>query len=79
MTDVLPFVLAGLTVGSVYALAGSGLVLTFKTSGIFNFGHGALATVGRLRLLLHVRRGRAASRPVPDSQCPRRRSWSSAS
>ena len=45
MTDALPFVLAGLTVGSVYALAGSGLVLTFKTSGIFNFGHGALATV----------------------------------
>jgi len=45
MTDLLPFVLAGLTVGSVYALAGSGLVLTFKTSGIFNFGHGALATV----------------------------------
>ena len=46
MTDVLPFIIAGLTVGSVYALAGSGLVLTFKTSGIFNFGHGALATVG---------------------------------
>ena len=46
MTDVLPFIIAGLAVGSVYALAGSGLVLTFKTSGIFNFGHGALATVG---------------------------------
>ncbi len=46
MTDVLPFIVAGLTVGSVYALAASGLVLTFKTSGIFNFGHGALATVG---------------------------------
>ena len=46
MTDALPFIIAGLTVGSVYALAGSGLVLTFKTSGIFNFGHGALATVG---------------------------------
>ena len=46
MTDVLPFIIAGLTVGSVYALAGSGLVLTFKTSGIFNFGLGALATVG---------------------------------
>jgi len=45
VTDVLPFIIAGLTVGSVYALAGSGLVLTFKTSGIFNFGHGALATV----------------------------------
>jgi ABC-type branched-subunit amino acid transport system ATPase component/branched-subunit amino acid ABC-type transport system permease component len=46
VTDLLPFIIAGLAVGSVYALAGSGLVLTFKTSGIFNFGHGALATVG---------------------------------
>jgi ABC-type branched-subunit amino acid transport system ATPase component/branched-subunit amino acid ABC-type transport system permease component len=46
VTDLLPFIIAGLTVGSVYALAGSGLVLTFKTSGIFNFGHGALATIG---------------------------------
>jgi ABC-type branched-subunit amino acid transport system ATPase component/branched-subunit amino acid ABC-type transport system permease component len=45
VSDVLPFIVAGLTLGSVYALAGSGLVLTFKTSGIFNFGHGALATV----------------------------------
>ena len=55
VTDVLPFIIAGLTVGSVYALAGSGLVLTFKTSGIFNFGHGALATIAvYVFYLLHV-------------------------
>jgi branched-subunit amino acid ABC-type transport system permease component len=30
----------------VYALAGLGLVLTYKTSGVFNFALGALATVG---------------------------------
>jgi ABC-type branched-subunit amino acid transport system ATPase component/branched-subunit amino acid ABC-type transport system permease component len=35
----------GLTSGAVYALAGLGLVLTYKTSGVFNFAHGALATV----------------------------------
>ena len=29
----------------MYGLAGVGLVLTYKTSGVFNFGHGALATV----------------------------------
>jgi ABC-type branched-subunit amino acid transport system ATPase component/branched-subunit amino acid ABC-type transport system permease component len=58
VTDVLPFILAGLTVGSVYALAGSGLVLTFKTSGIFNFGHGALATVAvYVFYYLHVEHG----------------------
>lgn len=43
MRDYLPFVVVGITTGSVYALAAVGLVLTFKTSGIFNFGHGALA------------------------------------
>jgi ABC-type branched-subunit amino acid transport system ATPase component/branched-subunit amino acid ABC-type transport system permease component len=42
---VLPFVIIGLTSGSIYALAGLGLVLTYKTSGVFNFAHAALATV----------------------------------
>lgn len=42
---MLPFLIAGLTTGSVYGLAGVGLVLTYKTSGIFNFAHGSLATV----------------------------------
>jgi ABC-type branched-subunit amino acid transport system ATPase component/branched-subunit amino acid ABC-type transport system permease component len=42
---VLAFVILGLASGSVYALAGLGLVLTYKTSGIFNFAHGALAAV----------------------------------
>lgn len=42
---MLPFVIIGLTSGSIYALAGLGLVLTYKTSGVFNFAHAALATV----------------------------------
>ena len=42
---MLPFIIAGLTAGAVYGLAGVGLVLTYKTSGVFNFAHGALATV----------------------------------
>ncbi|MBV6761600.1 branched-chain amino acid ABC transporter permease/ATP-binding protein [Rhodococcus opacus] len=45
MSSLLPFVIAGLTLGAVYGLAGVGLVLTYKTSGVFNFAHGALATV----------------------------------
>jgi ABC-type branched-subunit amino acid transport system ATPase component/branched-subunit amino acid ABC-type transport system permease component len=45
MNTLLPFIVAGVTTGSVYGLAGVGLVLTYKTSGIFNFAHGALATV----------------------------------
>jgi ABC-type branched-subunit amino acid transport system ATPase component/branched-subunit amino acid ABC-type transport system permease component len=43
MSDILPFVIAGITTGAIYGLAGSGLVITYKTSGIFNFAHGAIA------------------------------------
>jgi branched-subunit amino acid ABC-type transport system permease component len=42
----LPYVIFGLTTGSIYGLAAMGLVLTYKTSGIFNFGHGAVGAVG---------------------------------
>src|SRR2546429_2221511 len=45
MSDLIPYVLIGITTGSIYALAAVGLVLTFKTSGIFNFAHGAQAAV----------------------------------
>jgi branched-subunit amino acid ABC-type transport system permease component len=43
VTDLLPFIITGLTSGALYGLAGTGLVLTYKTSGIFNFAHGAVA------------------------------------
>jgi ABC-type branched-subunit amino acid transport system ATPase component/branched-subunit amino acid ABC-type transport system permease component len=43
--DLLPFIIAGLTTGAIYGLSGVGLVLTYKTSGVFNFAHGSLATV----------------------------------
>ena len=33
----------GLVTGSIYAMSATGLVLTFKTSGILNLGYGALA------------------------------------
>lgn len=41
----LPFVIIGLTVGSVYGLAALGLVLTYQTTGVFNFAYGAVAAV----------------------------------
>jgi ABC-type branched-subunit amino acid transport system ATPase component/branched-subunit amino acid ABC-type transport system permease component len=43
--SLLPFIVIGLTTGSVYGLTGTGLVLTYKTSGIFNFAHGSVATL----------------------------------
>lgn len=45
MVELLPFIIAGLTSGAIYGLAGIGLVLTYKTSGIFNFAQGSLATI----------------------------------
>ena len=40
---ILPFIITGITAGSIYGLAAVGLVLTYKTSGVFNLGHGAVA------------------------------------
>ena len=55
---MLPFIVAGLTTGSIYALAAVGLVLTYKTSGIFNFAYGSLASASAfLFYFLHVQRG----------------------
>src|SRR5207248_6376759 len=55
MKDLLPFIVSGIATGSIYGLAGTGLVLTYKTSGIFNFGYGALATAAAyLFYFLHV-------------------------
>jgi branched-subunit amino acid ABC-type transport system permease component len=43
MSDLLPYLIVGLVTGSLYGLAGLGLVLTYRTSGVFNFAHGAIA------------------------------------
>lgn len=43
MSDLLPFIITGVATGSLYGLAGLGLVLTYRTSGVFNLGHGAIA------------------------------------
>jgi len=45
MSDLLPFIILGAVIGSVYGMAAVGLVLSYRTSGIFNFAHGALATL----------------------------------
>src|SRR5438309_5322809 len=42
MKDVLSFTIIGIVTGSIYAVTGLGLVMTYTTSGIFNFAHGAI-------------------------------------
>ncbi|GAA0607665.1 MULTISPECIES: ABC transporter permease subunit [Sporichthya] len=42
MSEYVTFLVIGVTVGTVYGLSAMGLVLTYKTTGVFNFGHGAI-------------------------------------
>ncbi|MGQ0630951.1 MAG: branched-chain amino acid ABC transporter permease [Sporichthyaceae bacterium] len=42
MSDYVPFIVFGVVTGSIYGICAMGLVLTYKTSGVFNFGHGAV-------------------------------------
>ncbi|CAO5177071.1 branched-chain amino acid transport system ATP-binding protein [Frankia sp. AiPs1] len=58
MHQFLPFIVIGLATGAVYGMAGVGLVLTYKTSGIFNFGYGAVAALDAyLFYFLHTDHG----------------------
>ena len=45
MREYLPFLVIGLASGSIYAIAAMGLVVTYKTSGVFNFAHGAVGMI----------------------------------
>lgn len=60
MKEFLPFLVFGVTAGAVYGISAMGLVLTYKTSGLFNFGHGAVsAAAAFLFYTLHVEHGLA--------------------
>jgi len=45
LTTFLAYTIIGIATGSIYALTASGLVVTYTTSGIFNFAHGAIGMV----------------------------------
>src|SRR3954471_19523490 len=42
METFLAFTVVGIVTGAIYAVTASGLVVTYTTSGIFNFAHGAI-------------------------------------
>lgn len=48
MEFAIQLVFSGISVGSVYALIAMGMVLTFWTTRVINFGHGSLLMVGAL-------------------------------
>ena len=43
MSEFWNLTFSGLVTGAIYGIMASGLVLTYSTSGIFNFAHGAVA------------------------------------
>jgi len=45
VTEFLSFLVAGIVFGAIYAVSASGLVVTYNTTGIFNFAHGAMGMV----------------------------------
>ncbi len=45
MTTFLALTTLGIVVGCIYALTATGLVVTYNTSGIFNFAHGAIGMI----------------------------------
>ena len=60
MSSYLPVLIAGISVGSIYAITAMGLTLTYKTSGVFNFAQGTIAAAAAYFFRsLHVTHGLA--------------------
>ena len=52
---MLQYVLAGLALGSIYAIASAGLVVTYASAGILNFAFGSMAfVIARVYYALHA-------------------------
>lgn len=52
---MLEYVIAGLALGGVYAISAAGLVVTYKSAGVLNFGFGAMAYfIARLYYFLNT-------------------------
>lgn len=45
MQQLVAYTIIGLTTGAIYALASSGLLVTYVTSGVFNIAHGAIGMI----------------------------------
>jgi branched-chain amino acid transport system permease protein len=45
VSEFIGLTIAGLSLGAILAIAASGLVVTYTTSGVFNFSHGAIGMI----------------------------------
>ncbi len=46
VSEFLSFTVVGVTLAAIYAITASGLVVTYTTTGVFNFAHGAVGMIG---------------------------------
>ena len=53
--NITTFLVVGIALGGIYAILAGGLVVTYATTGIFNFAHAAIGCFLRLRLLAVLR------------------------
>lgn len=59
--NLLPFVVAGLVIGSVYALSGVGVLVLYRTTGVLNFAHGAIGGLAAMLAWQFIENGLPAS------------------
>src|SRR5256885_13303000 len=52
LTLALQLAIAGISVGSIYALVALAIVMPFKSSGVLNFGQGEIVTLGAYLALI---------------------------
>ncbi len=45
MSELITFLIAGIVTGAIYAVTAAGLVVTYNTTGVFNFAQGALGMI----------------------------------
>ncbi|MGH9169261.1 MAG: ABC transporter permease [Acidimicrobiales bacterium] len=57
MSELLSYAIPGLPYGCVFALLGTGLVLTYQTSGVFNLASGAQAYASAVVFYVAIRNG----------------------
>ena len=57
MDQFLAYTVIGVVAGCIYAITAAGLVVTYTTTGIFNFAHGAIGMLSAFAYWLQRRMG----------------------
>lgn len=64
-TQIMQFLITGLTVGSIYALLATGYVTIYNATGVLNFAQGEFAMLGALTCISFVQLGLPSAAAIP--------------